>query len=344
MVGPLAQPPHLGLDRPALHPDVGEDRDRPLELPHRLVVASQAVQHLGELVSQGRLAVPVPDGDAHSEGLDEQAMGAIEVPGQPPDASQPVEGRHLRGGIAEPNRPIAARGEVVPRRLEVPPAGRQETRHRSGVRERGIVAGLIGQGDGLDGQPGRGFRVTPSVRSDGEIRGEPCSIDERPVTTQGTERLVVVLLGRRPLAAPLVHPAELPLDAGDVVPTGSSGRPLEAGDGVGEPAVQRVQVADRLVEVRHRRVPQGERRLVVRTGIGVGEHGSCVVAGPAEVLRGEVVAARLALVVRHRRRDRRTVRRWPRCGEQRIGNAVVEEPAPRERRLVVDAAAGPGRG
>ena len=146
--------------------------------------------------------------------------------------------------------------------------------------------------------------VALAVGGDGQVGGEAGSLDERSVVAERGERLVVVLLGGRPLAAPLVDATELALDAGDVVAAGAGRGPLEAGDRVGEPAVERLEVADRLVELGDGGMPQGQRGVVVRPGVGVGVHRPRVVAGQAEVLGGEVVAAGLSLVVRHRGRDR----------------------------------------
>ena len=140
---------------------------------------------------------------------------------------------------------------------------------------------------------------------DGQVGGEAGSLDQRSVVAEGGERLAVVLLGRRPLAAPLVDATELALEAGDVLGVGVRGGALVAGDGVGEPAVERLEIADRLVELGDRRVPEGQRGVVVRAGVGVGVHRPGVVAGAPEVLGGQVVAARQPLVVRHRGRDRR---------------------------------------
>ena len=113
------------------------------------------------------------------------------------------------------------------------------------------------------------------------------------------------------------------------------GGPLVAGHGVGEAAVERLEIADRLVELGDRRVPEGQRGVVVGAGVGVGVHRPGVVAGAAEVLGGQVVAAGQALVVRHRRRDRGRRRRGPGRGQQRVGDPVVQEPAASQGGVVV---------
>ena len=162
--------------------------------------------------------------------------------------------------------------------------------------------GSLGQGHRLVRErPARS--VSPcAVGGDGEVGGEAGPFrPARPSSPSAVSASLVVLLGGRPVAAPLVDPAELALDAGDVVGAGARGGPLEAGDGIGEAAVERLEVADRLVELGDRRVPQGQRGVVVRPGVGVGVDGPGVVAGSPEVLGGEVVAAGLPLVVRHRR-------------------------------------------
>ena len=105
VIDPLAQPPDLGLDRPPLHADVGEDRDRPLELLHRLVATSQVMEDLGELVPQRRLAVTVSDRHAHLQRILEPRLRPWEIARHALDASEPVGRRHLGGGVTELGRP-----------------------------------------------------------------------------------------------------------------------------------------------------------------------------------------------------------------------------------------------
>src|SRR6185436_15821261 len=61
---PLAQLPHLRAHLAAVHADLGEDRDRLLEVRHRLFRAPGAVQQPRDVVVEGCLEVPVADGHA----------------------------------------------------------------------------------------------------------------------------------------------------------------------------------------------------------------------------------------------------------------------------------------
>ncbi len=147
VVDPLAEPPDLRLDRAPLHADVGEDRDGPLQLVHRLVVASQAVEDLGELVPQRRLAMPVADRDAH---LAAPRTSSVARPrrGRPPCARRgrarwrPPPGRQGRRAErpARGSRSSCARAVARSSR----PAG-QQARDGAGVGEGGVVAGPLGQ-------------------------------------------------------------------------------------------------------------------------------------------------------------------------------------------------------
>ena len=89
---------------------------------------------------------------------------------------------------------------------------------------------------------------------------------QRTVVAERGEGLAVVLLGGRPLAAPLVDATELALEAGDVLGADVGGGPLVAGDRVGEATVERLEVADGLVELGDGRVDRGRARR--RSGRG----------------------------------------------------------------------------
>ena len=145
----------------------------------------------------------------------------------------------------------SSRSSWCPGGGEVAPAGRQEARDRAGVGERGVVARSLGQRHGLVGEPAGALGVALPVGGDGQIGGEAGSLDERAVVAQGGERLVVVLLGRRPLAAPLVDATELALDAGDVVARRREPRPARSWP--------RRRRSDRRAS-RGRRSPRGARR------------------------------------------------------------------------------------
>ena len=279
----------------------------------------------------------VPDGDAHLAAPPRGASSrAWEVARHPLDAGEPVGGGHLGGGVAERaarSKLAASCARAVARSSST---GRQEARDRAGVGQGGVVAGLAPPGPRASSASSAARSVSPcrcavmarSAVSRARSTSEPSSPSAR-------ERLLVVLLGRRPLAAPLVDAAELALEAGDVVAVGRGRRPARSW--------RRRRRTDRRAS-RDRRSPRGARRPPGapaparrrsgrgrrrwRTPPGRGRRPAGSARRPGR--RGRPVARGAPPPPPPTAADARAGRR-----EQRLGDPVVQEPAASERRLVV---------
>ena len=121
------------------------------------------MQHLGELVPEGRLAVAVADRDAHLERLGEERRRARgRSPAIRSTRASPLAAATRAAG--SPSRAARSKlgAQLRPCGGEIVPPGRQQARDRAGVGERGVVARPLGQRDGLVGQAARPARCRPA--------------------------------------------------------------------------------------------------------------------------------------------------------------------------------------
>ncbi len=210
---PLDQPPDAGLELLLVAADLGEDGDGPLQLLHRLVAAAGPVQDVGEVVAQRRLAVAVALGGAQLERLAEQRLGRARARPRCAWSSARLLSAAIRMlGSASPLGQLEAALEVTRARSRAGrgccwPAPRPRRRPSSSASRsasKPSVAGAVG----VAAPPGDPAAVG---LDDGRRRAE-------------RERLDVVALGQLPLAAALVHRAELVLDP----PPAARGSPCAA--------------------------------------------------------------------------------------------------------------------
>src|SRR4051794_19054581 len=254
---PLDQLPHFGLHAAVAVSDLCEERDGELQVLHRLRLAPLAMEEVGEIVVEGRLAMAVALLGAELERPGRVLDGGVRLAGSPACEREVVQRGDEHASVGERLGQLDAAFEMAAR-----PGQHAEDVARlcDGLR----VAVRLAQLERPAGELLRGLAVAPAVRRQAAVGLDPRRLASEP------ERLKQMPLGELRIPAPVVHPAELVLDARDGIRLAERGRRLVGRERRGVLAPERVQVADRLVEERRLRVPEADRRPVGLERLPVG--------------------------------------------------------------------------
>ncbi len=258
---------------------------------------------------------------------------SIEVSLSPGDERQVVHGGDARAWVAELLCGLEARLQLSPGLGMVALTRGQDPEKIVRLSQRGGVPGHFGQAQGRPSELESLSPVTTPVLVQTSVGLDPSG--ERRVIPSGPRSGLEAAGGDLPVASTLVNAPELVLDAGESRACGRHRRRrLEALHGPSVLALQGLELADRLVQLRLVGVTEGQRRLEVRDRLGIREERPGVLARETVVVSRFGILPGEAIVIG----DEARARAWvsPDLGGERLRGAPMEQPASSEARVRID--------
>jgi hypothetical protein len=171
------------------------------------------------------------------------------------------------------------------------------------------------------------------VGDEAEVGVKPGEVAGRTGTFEGGLEMA---LRQLPLPETLIDAAQLAFDVGQVLPVAQRGRRFVARERLAVLAEERLHIPNGLAQPGGVRVSQRESRAEVNQRLGVRVQGAGVLPCYPEVVRGFSILAGQLVVASDLGRQSLGLAAPIRAAGERLGHAPVQEPPPRQTRLLVD--------